>query len=124
MGAVPFQDAKCALFGNRDVADLDQQPGGAGGSDAVQVEQRRAGGFDQLFEFGVRGLLAGIDPLQVSDEFRGDAAAGLAYRIARPDSGQQCLGLCRGQVPFRAAGDELEQQLVELGDLAGVFLTQ
>ena len=39
MGAVPFQDAKWALVGEPgDVADLDQQPGGAGGADAVQVE--------------------------------------------------------------------------------------
>jgi hypothetical protein len=34
-----------------DVADLDQQAGGAGGSDPVQVDQAGSGGLDELDEF-------------------------------------------------------------------------
>jgi hypothetical protein len=40
-----------------DVADLDQQSGGAGGADAVQVQQAGAGGGDVLDEFLVRAFL-------------------------------------------------------------------
>jgi len=47
-----------------DVADLDQQPGRTGGSDAVQVQQPGAGRFDQLGELLVGGLGAGVDLLQ------------------------------------------------------------
>jgi hypothetical protein len=50
-----------------DVGDLDQQPGGNGGADAVQVHQRGAGGGDQRFEFGGGGL-ALVDPLEVADQ--------------------------------------------------------
>jgi hypothetical protein len=78
-----------------DVADLDEYPSGAGGSDAVEVQQGRAGGFDQLGELLVRGLLPGVDPLQVRDQLRGDSAAGLADAVAGADLGQQGLGLGR-----------------------------
>jgi hypothetical protein len=44
------------------VTDLDQQPGGAGGADAVQAEQCGACLFDQGGELLVRGLLARVDP--------------------------------------------------------------
>ena len=92
-----------------DVADLDQQPSCAGGSDAVQAEQTGAGGFDQVGELLVRFLLSGVDALEVRDELGSDPAAGLADGVARSDLGQQRLGLGRGQVSFRPAGDELEQ---------------
>ena len=91
-GAVPGREVGLVREPG-DVADLDQQPGGAGGADAVQVEQTGAGGFDQLGELLVGGLLPGIDPLQVSDQLGGDPAAGLADDVAGPDLGQQCLGL-------------------------------
>ena len=39
-----------------DVGDLYQQPGGAGGADALQVVQAGAGGFDELLELLVRGF--------------------------------------------------------------------
>jgi hypothetical protein len=66
-----------------DVADLDEQPSGAGGADALEVQQRGAGGLDQLAQFFVGGLLPLVDRLQVTDQFRGDPAAGLAGGIAR-----------------------------------------
>jgi hypothetical protein len=65
-----------------DVADLDQQPGGAGGADAVQIHQRAAGGGDQFGELFVRGLGPLVDALEVADQFGGHAAM---------------LGLCRRQ---------------------------
>ena len=40
IGAVPFQDAKWPRLGNRaDVTDVGQDPGGAGGPDAMDVHQ-------------------------------------------------------------------------------------
>ncbi len=74
-----------------DVADLDQQPGGAGGADAVQVHQRGPGGCHQLAQLLVRSLLAPVDPLQVGDQLRGDPATGLAGCVARTDLRQQAL---------------------------------
>ncbi len=41
-----------------DVADLDQQPGGAGGADAVQVNQDGSGLLDECGQFLVGGLLS------------------------------------------------------------------
>ena len=41
-----------------DVTDLDQEPGCAGGADAVQVEQPGVGGLDQGDEFLIGLLLA------------------------------------------------------------------
>jgi hypothetical protein len=46
-GRVPFQEAKCAGGESGDVADLDQQLGGAGRSDAVQDHERAARRGDQ-----------------------------------------------------------------------------
>jgi hypothetical protein len=57
-----------------DVADLDQQPGGAGGADAVKIHQRAAGGSDQFGELFVRGLGPLVDALEVADQFGGHAA--------------------------------------------------
>ena len=58
-----------------DVADLDQQPGGAGRADAVQVHQCGAGGGDEFLEFFVGLLGALVDPLEVTDQLRGDSTA-------------------------------------------------
>ena len=107
-----------------DVADLDEQPGGAGGAHAVQVHQGGAGGFDQRLELFVGGLLAGIDPLQVGDQLRGDPASGLAGNITGPDFGQERLSLGCGEVSLGSARDEFQQQLVQLGGHPGVVLTQ
>ena len=57
-------------------------------------------------------------------EFRGDPTAGLAHGVAGPDLGEDRLGLGGGEVLLGPAGDELEQQLVQLGDHPGVVLTQ
>jgi hypothetical protein len=76
------------------VADLDQQPGGAGGPDAVQVEQAGAGLLDELDEFLVRGLLPRVYAFEVDDEFQGDAFAGLACCVLGPDTREELAGLC------------------------------
>jgi hypothetical protein len=63
MGAVPFQDTEVGLVREPgDVADLDQESGGAGGPDAVEVQQPGAGGGDELGELIVGGLLARVEP--------------------------------------------------------------
>ena len=61
-----------------DAGDFDQQPGGAGGTDAVQAGQCATGGFEQVTEFFVGGLLALVDAFQVADQLGGNPAAGLA----------------------------------------------
>src|SRR5665647_2007091 len=97
MGAVPVQDAKWALFGEPgDVPDLDQQPGRPGGADAGQVQQVGAGGPDEVGELFVGCLLALVGPLEVGDQFGGDAAADLARGIPGADPGED--------VPVRSAG--------------------
>ena len=103
-GAVPGREV-VAVGEPGDVADLDQQPGGAGGADAVQVQQRGAGRGDEVLELLVGGLLAGVDPLEVADSSAATRRAGLADRVARADLGQQCLGLGGGEVLLRPAGD-------------------
>jgi hypothetical protein len=87
-------------------------------------QQRGAGRLDELAQLLVGGLLAGVDPLEVGGELGGDAAAGLAGGVPRPDLGQQRLGLRGGQVLLRPARDELEQQVVQLRDHAGVVLAE
>lgn len=71
-----------------DVADLDQQPGGAGGPDAVEVEQGCSGGGDELLEFLIGGLAALIDALEVRDQLSGDAAPCFAGGVAGAHGGQ------------------------------------
>ena len=65
-----------------------------------------------------------VDPLQVGDQLGGDPATRLAHDVAWSDLGQQRLGLGGGEVLLRTTGDELEQQLVELGDHPGVVVAQ
>jgi hypothetical protein len=107
-----------------DVADLGQQPGSAGRADPVQVSQGGASGPEQHAEFPVCVLLALVDAFQVADQLGGDPATGLARGIAGPDGGQQNSGLDRRKALLGPAGDELEQQLMQLGDHPGVVFTQ
>jgi len=70
------------------VADLDEQACCPGRADAVQAHQRGPSGLDQGGELLVRGLLALIDALEVSDQIGRDAAAGLAGDVAGADRGE------------------------------------
>jgi hypothetical protein len=72
-----------------DVSDLDEQTSSTGRADPVQVSERGAGRLEQLVEFFVGGLLAGVDPLEIADQLRSDTTAGLARDIARADRSQQ-----------------------------------
>jgi len=65
-----------------------------------------------------------MDPFQVADQLGGDAASGLADRVTGTHLGEQRFGLSSGEVLLRAARDQFQQQLVELGDHPGVVLTQ
>ena len=125
MGAVPFQDAKWSRSGNRVMSPTStssraapEGPMPCRSSSLVPVAATSSR------ELLVGGLLPGVDPLQVGDQLGGDPAAGLAGDVAGPDLRQQCLGLGGGQVLLRPAGDQLEQQLVQLGDHPGVVLAQ
>lgn len=100
-GAVPRREV-VAVGEPGDVADLDRQAGGPGGSDAVQVQQGGAGRGDQLAELLVRCLLPGMDPLEIAGQLGGQAASGLACDITRADTGQEGFGLGGGQVLLRS----------------------
>src|SRR5665647_2072133 len=65
-----------------------------------------------------------VGPLEVPDEFGGDAAADLARGVAGADPGEDGLGLRCGQGRLRPARDELEEQVVQLSDHPGVLLAQ
>lgn len=90
----------------------------------MQVQQGGAGGFDQLGQLFVRGLLSCVDPFEVCDQLGGDPASGLADHVTWPHRRQQRLGLGGRQVLLRTARDQLEQQLVQLGGLARVLIAQ
>ncbi len=104
------------------VPDLDEQPRRTRRADTVQAQQRGAGRRDELLQLLVGGLLPGIDPLEVSDQLRGHALAGLADRVPRSDAGQQGLGLGGREVLLRATGQHFQQDPVQLADLAGVLV--
>ena len=107
-----------------DVTGLDQQPGGAGRSDPMQAGQRGSSGRKQRRQLFVGGLGALVDALEVADQLGRHLPACPACRIARADLGEQRLGLGRGQALLGAAGDELEQQLVQLTDHPDVVFAQ
>jgi hypothetical protein len=67
---------------------------------------------------------AGVVLLEVGDQLGREPAAGLADQVAWPYPCQQRLGLSRGEVLLRPTGQELEQQGVQLGHLAGVVVTE
>ena len=121
-GAVPGREV-LAVGAPGDVTDPDQQPSGAGGADAVQVHQAGAGGGEEFFELFVRGLLAGVDPLEVRDQLGRDPASGLAHDVPGPHGREQCLGLGSGQALLRTTRDH-QQQRVQLGDHPRVVLAQ
>src|SRR5665648_659032 len=77
MGAVPVQDAKWSLFGNRVMSPTSTNSRAARGADPGQVQQVGAGGPDEVGELLVGGLLALVGPLEVADQFGGDSAATL-----------------------------------------------
>lgn len=125
MGAVPLHDPKWFLSGKRVTSPTStRRPGCAGRADAVQAHQRGPGGLDEGGELLVRGVLTLIDALQVSDQLGRGAAAGLAGEVAGSDGREQGFGLGGGRVLLRCAGDQLEQQVLDLGHLAGVLVPE
>ena len=49
---------------------------------------------------------------------------GLADDVAQANTGEQSPSLRRGEVLLRTTRQQFQQQLVKLGDLAGVLITQ
>ena len=79
----------------------------------MQLEQGAAGGLDEFAELSGRDLHPLADPIQFSDQFGGQPAAGLTHQITRTDGGQQGFGLGRGQERLGPARDQLDQQPVQ-----------
>ena len=68
MGAVPFQEAKWALFGNRVMSPTSTSSRAAPeGPMPLRSIRLVPVACEDGVELLVRGLLAGIDPLEVSD---------------------------------------------------------
>lgn len=76
-----------------DVRDRHEQPGRAGGADAVKAGQGRAVRGEQLAQLLVRGLLAGLEPLEVAGQLGRDPPTGLASDVARAHRCEQLLTL-------------------------------
>ena len=77
-GAVPFQEANRSRRANRrGVGDVGEQPGGAGGPDAVQVHQGGPAGGDQPRELFVQGPGLLIDRPVLARQLHGEPAVGL-----------------------------------------------
>jgi hypothetical protein len=72
-----------------DIADVAQQPGGAGRADPVELLQRAAGGLDQFGELLVRSFDLLVDDGDLRDELRGQLPAGAADDVAGPDRVEQ-----------------------------------
>lgn len=86
----------------------------------MQSEQGSPGGFDQLGELLVGGLLALVEPLQVDHELHRDSFVSRARHVPRSDSGEEFAGLSGQEVPLRTTWDELHEQLVQLAGHPGV----
>lgn len=93
----------CGLANRGDVTGVAEDTGGVGWSDAVQVEQTGPGLVEQFVQLDIGGLNLAIDCGQLGDQLGGELPAGLADHLARPDGGQQCLGLHGGEELFDAA---------------------
>jgi hypothetical protein len=65
-----------------DVADIGQQSRRTGGADAVQVEQGRTAGNDQLAKILVRGLGLLVDGLEFGDQLDRQPAPGFAHDVS------------------------------------------
>ena len=65
-----------------------------------------------------------MDAYQVADQFGGHPASGLPDDVTWANSVEQRLGLNGGEVLLRSTWNQLEEQLVELGDHPGVVLTE
>jgi hypothetical protein len=98
IGAVPFQEAKCARVGNRVMSRVSissrAAPDGPIPCRLVSVVPVAA---SSAVKFLVGGLGALVDALGVADQLSCYLPARLACRIARADLGEQRLGLGRGQ---------------------------
>jgi len=104
-GAVPFQEANRSRRANRRGAgDVGEQPGGAGGPDAVQVHQGGPAGGDQPGELLVQGPGLVVNGLELAGQPDGEPAAGLAGQVPWLDGGDHGAGLPGGQELHGPAG--------------------
>jgi hypothetical protein len=102
-----------------DVADVGQQPRGAGGADAVQVEQCGAAGDHPLAKIFLRDLHLPADRLKLADQLHDQTTAGLPHDVPRLDRRHERTGLRRGQELLCATGKKRQQQPVETVDGLG-----
>ena len=125
IGAVPVQDAKCPLSGNRVMSPTSTSsraaPEGPMPCRVVSVVSVVA---QQRGELLVRGLLAGIDPLEVHDQLHRDPLAGLADHVTRTHRREDLAGLRGGQVTLGAARNQFQHKGMQLVDLVRVLLAR
>ena len=102
-----------------DVADVREQPGGAGGADPVQLQQGRPALGHQRGEFLLDGLDPLVDALELDDQLDREPAAGLPNEVAGFDGRDHRPGLLRGQERLRAAREQFQQKPMQPVDRLG-----
>jgi len=110
IGAVPVQLAKCGLGGEPvDRPDVAQDPGRAGRADPEQSGQSAAGVGDRVGDAPPDGLELAVRCDEFAELLDSQRTAGAPDHVTGPHGGQQRSRLGRGEVPFRAAGNEFGQ---------------
>ncbi len=122
-GAVPTGESTAVREATH-VADIAQNPGRAGRTDAIKRAQTGPGRVQKLGQLFVgRGHLA-IERRQVRDQLCGELPSGSAHHIAWTHRGQQDTCLGGGQELLGASGDQLGEQLVQPVDGVGAGPTE
>jgi hypothetical protein len=80
-----------------DIAGVGEQPGCAGGADAVQLEKRGTPGLDEGQDFFLAGLDLAVDAFQLADQLGDQPPADPAGDVTWPYGRDQRAGLRRGQ---------------------------
>jgi hypothetical protein len=96
-----------------DVADVGQDPGGAGRADAVEAHQPGAGSGDRLSQPAGQRLELAVESLHFSYQLDGELPTRPPGQVRWPHRREHRLGLQGGQVPGGAAGNKFGQQPVQ-----------
>lgn len=96
MGAVPPGGEVAGGGESADVADVAEQAGGPGRTDAREARSAGAGLGEQVGELLVRDFDLLVQRGEFGDQFGGELTAGLVNQVPRPHRGEQLAGLRDG----------------------------
>ena len=110
-GAVPFQDANLARVGKRAMSPTATSSRAApDGPMPVSAGEAAAGRGEQFVELFVGGLLAQVDPLEVTDQLHGDPQRALPAASRGRTVASSLVAWAAGQVLLRTTRNEFQQQ--------------